>query len=209
MGASGRASFECSLQTDRHRTRALKLSLHLPHLSQKRTGHTEAVRAPRLLVLFACLVALGVAPAEAAAPRDGTLSVRDGQGMVEVSARGAFIGRLERGKITVTDRNPFDARRPVVLGAERKRTSRNLRTTTYSGREMRLRSTGAFVHIRLEGRGINLSAVGRGRGLIQGVPEGSPGAAVDGLWSLNDEEYLSLPEILTGFQLVAPPPEPR
>jgi hypothetical protein len=166
------------------------------------------VRAPRLLVLFACLVALGVAPAEAAGPRDGTLSVRDGQGMVELSARGAFIGRVERGKITVTDRNPFDARRPVVLGFERK-TSRNLKTTVYSGRDMRLRSTGAFVHVRLEGRGINLSAVGRGRGLIQGIPESSPRAAVDGLWSLNDEEYVSLPEILTGFQLVGPPPEPR
>jgi hypothetical protein len=135
--------------------------------------------------------------------------VRDGKGMVELSARGALIGRVERGKITVTDRNPFDARRPVVLGAERTRTSRNLKTTVYSGRQMRLRSTGAFVHVRLEGSGINLSAVGRGRGLIQGSPEASPGAAVDGLWSLNDEEYESLPEILTGFQLVGPPPEPR
>jgi hypothetical protein len=163
------------------------------------------VRAPRIAVLLSCFVALGAAPAQAGAPGNGTLSVRDGTGMLQLSARGALIGRVERGKITVTDRNPFDARRPLVLGAERKKVSRNQKTTVYSGRDMRLRSTGAFVHVRLEGRGINFSAVGRGRGMIQGA--GDP--SLDGSWSLNDEEYQPLPEILTGFQLVGPPPPPR
>ena len=182
------------------------LSLHVPHFSHKVAGHTGFVRARRLLVLLPCLVALGAAPAQAGAPGKGTLSVRDGYGMLQLSARGALIGRIERGKITVTDPNLADARRPIVMGAERKKLSRNRKTTVYTGRDMRLRSTGAFVHVRLEGRGINFSAVGRGRGLIQGDPALLP---MNGVWSLNDEEYQPLPDELTGFQLVGPPPPPR
>jgi hypothetical protein len=167
------------------------------------------MRARRAVVLLAVFLAFGAAPVQASPPGDGTLSVRDGRGMVQLSSRGTLIGRIERGKITVTDPNPFDARKPRVWGAQTTRKSRNQKTTVYSGRNLRLRSTGGYFHVRFQGRGIQLSAVGRGKGLIQGMPEDpSAPAASDGVWSLNDEEYRSLPEEVTGFNLVAPPPVP-
>jgi len=167
------------------------------------------MRMRALVLPLAFLVAFGASQAQAGAPGDGTLSVRDAKGTVQLSSRGTIIGRIERGKIWVTDPNPFDARKPTVVGAEGRKVSRNRKTTVYSGRNMRLRVTGGLVHVRLVGRGIQLSAVGRGRGMIQGAPDPVLGPLSDGVWSLNDEEYQSLPEEVTGFQLVAPPPPPE
>jgi hypothetical protein len=167
------------------------------------------MRARRAVVLLAVFLALGATPVQAGPPSNGTLSVRDGRGMVQLSSRGTLIGRIERGKITVTDPNPFDARKPRVWGAQTTKKSPNQKTTVYSGRNLRLRSTGGYFHVRFQGRGIQLSAVGRGKGLIQGMPEDPSSPVVsDGVWSLNDEEYRSLPAEVTGFDLVAPPPVP-
>jgi hypothetical protein len=164
------------------------------------------MRARKALVLLAFSGALCAAPAEAGAPNNGTLSVKDGHGMVQLSSRGTLIGRVERGKITVTDPRPFDARRPLVLGAVSVKRSPNRKTTIYSGRNLRLRSTGGYFHVRFQGRGIQLSAIGRGQGLIQGQPEDPTlPPPSDGFWSLNDEEYVSLPEEVTGFHLVGVP----
>jgi hypothetical protein len=164
------------------------------------------VRTRRFFVLLFLLPIFGVVPAHAGSPGDGTLSVRDGKGLVQLSSRGTMIGRIERGKLTVTDPNPFDARKPIVLGAESRTRSRNMKTTVYRGRDIRLRVTGGLAHVRFEGRGIQLSAVGRGAGLIQAAPQPVKVPVSNGFWSLNDEEYQPLPEELTRFQLVGPPP---
>jgi hypothetical protein len=168
------------------------------------------MRARKALVLLIFSALFVAAPAAAGAPTNGTLSVKDGRGMVQLSSRGTIIGRIERGRITVTDPKPFDARKPRVLGYDTARRSRNQKTTVYTGRNLRLRSTGGYFHVRFQGRGIQLSAVGRGQGLIQGLPDDpTAGAISDGMWSLNDEEYRSLPEEVTGFDLVGPPPPPE
>src|ERR687896_1103011 len=161
------------------------------------------MRARRALVLPVFAAVLPAAPANAGPPANGTLSVKDGKGMVQLSSRGTLIGRVQRGRIVVTDPNPFDVRSPLVLGADTTRKSRNRKTTTYTGRNLRLRSTRGYFHFRFEGNGIQLSAVGRGRGLIEGQPDDpTTGPVNDGLWSLNDEEYRSLPPDVTGFDLV-------
>jgi hypothetical protein len=165
------------------------------------------VRIRRLFTLLVFLVALGAAPAQAGAPGDGTLSVRDARGMVQLSSRGTMIGRIASGKLTVFDPNPYDNRRAIVLGAEKRVTSRNLKTTVYTGQDIRLRVTGGRTNVRFNGRGIHLSAVGRGSGLLDGAGDPSTGVFFDGVWSLNDEDYHSLPDELTGFDLVGPPPE--
>lgn len=171
------------------------------------TGHTELVRTRRILILLCFLVALGAAPAEAAAPGDGTLSVRDGKGLVQLSARGTMIGRIASGKLTVTDPNLNDTRRPIVLGAEKRTVSRNQKTTIYTGKDIRVRITGGLTHVRFEGRGIHLSAVGRGSGLLDGTGDPTTGIFFDGVWSLNDEDYHSLPDELERFDLLGPPAE--
>jgi hypothetical protein len=169
------------------------------------------MRARRALLLPVFVAVLAAAPANAGGgPANGTLSVKDGKGMVQLSARGTVIGRVQRGTIVVTDPNPFDARSPLVLGADTAKKSRNRKTTTYTGRNLRLRSTRGYFHMRFRGTGIQLSAVGRGRGLIEGQPDDpTTGPVNDGLWSLNDEPYQSLPADVTGFDLVGPPPQPE
>jgi hypothetical protein len=163
------------------------------------------VRTRSLLALLAFLAVMA-APAFAAAPvTDGTLSVKDARGIVQLSSRGSLIGRFERGKVTITDPNPYDARRPTVGGAEQV-VYRNAKTTVYSGKDVRIRVGGGLTHVRIEGRGIYLSAVGRGNGQIDGAGSVQTGVFYDGVWSLNDDDYRSLPDDLTKFQLVGPKP---
>jgi hypothetical protein len=160
------------------------------------------VRTRSFLALLAFLAVMA-APAFAAAPvTDGALSVKDARGVVQLSSRGSLIGRFERGKVTITDPNPYDARRPTVLGAEQV-VYRNAKTTVYSGKDVRVRIGGGLTHVRIEGRGIYVSAVGRGNGLIDGAGSTQAGVFYDGVWSMNDDDYRSLPDDPTRFQLVA------
>jgi len=160
--------------------------------------------------LLVTILVLLVVPASAYSrsepkPADGTLSIREGRGIVQLSARGSVTGRFERGKITITDPNPYDAKRPVVYGSS-KTTYRGAKTTIYQGRNIRFRLSGALFQTRIEGKGIFLSAIARGRGMIDGAGNLVDGIFYDGVWSLNDEEYHSLPDDPTSFQLVAPSP---
>ena len=134
---------------------------------------------------------------------NGTLSIREGRGIVQLNARGSITGRL-RGKLTITDPNPRDTKRPIVYGAT-KTTYKTDKITVYQGKNVRFRLIGALYYTRLEGKAIFMSAVGRGDGTIDG--DGSPAANIfyDGVWSLNDEAYRSLPDQLTSFELAAPP----
>lgn len=166
---------------------------------------------PKLLVLFTLLAVLAAAPASGGRPApggQGTLSIKDGKGMVQLNARGSMIGRFKSGKVTITDPNPYDARRAVVLGAERV-VRKGARTAVYSGKDVRIRIVGWLATVRIEGRGIHLSAVGSGRGMLEGKGDPAAGVFYDGVWSLNDEAYTSLPDDLTGFQLTGPPQPAR
>jgi hypothetical protein len=162
----------------------------------------------KVLVLF--LIALAV-PATALSrtsqpPADnGTLSIRDGRGVLVLSARGSMTGRLN-GRITITDPKPYDAKRPVVYGAK-KIIYRNERTTIYQGRNMRFRLIGSLYQVRLDGRAIFMSAIGRGKGTIDGAGDTDANIFYDGVWSLNEEPYQSLPDDPTTFELAVPPSE--
>jgi len=162
----------------------------------------------KLLVPFLLLLVL---PATAfgrtgpPTPLNGTLSIREGRGIVQLSARGSMTGRL-RGKIAITDPNPYDSKRPVVYGATRT-TYRNERTAIYQGRNIRFRLIGSLYNIRLEGRAIFMSVIGRGQGLLNGEGDTQAGVFFDGVWSLNDEPYRSLPDDPTSFDMVPPPPK--
>jgi len=159
-----------------------------------------------LLVLFLILLAVPAASSAqpSGKPQDGTLSIREGRGTIVLNAKGSITGRFEKGKLTITDPNPYDSKRPVVYGSS-KTTYRGARTTIYQGRNIRFRLIGARYQIRIEGRGIFLSAIGRGPGIVDGAGDVQAGIFYDGVWSLNEEDYRSLPDEATGFQLMAPP----
>jgi hypothetical protein len=157
---------------------------------------------PFLLVLL--LPATAFAKMPTPPPRgNGTLSVREGRGIVQLNARGSITGRL-RGRITITDPTPFDAKRAIVYGAT-KTTYKSEKKVMYQGRNLRFRLIGAQYMIRLDGRAIFMSAIGRGKGMLDGDGNVEEGIFYDGVWSLNDEPYHSLPDDPTKFELITPP----
>ncbi|HMJ00300.1 MAG TPA: hypothetical protein VK488_10745 [Gaiellaceae bacterium] len=158
---------------------------------------------PFLLVLLVPATAFASRPVPPPAS-NGTLSIREGRGIVQLNARGSITGRL-RGKITITDPTPYDSKHPVVYGA-RKTTYKNDKTVVYQGKNMRFRLIGALYTVKLQGRAIFMSAIGHGKGMLDGDGDAQQNVYYDGVWSLNDEPYHSLPDTATTFELAAPTP---
>jgi len=156
----------------------------------------------KLLVLLVVFLALPAAAYSQARAQNGTLSIREGRGIVQLDARGSMTGRVN-GRLTVTDPKPFDAKRPVVYGAT-KTVYRNAKTTVYQGKNVRFRLGGARFVIRMEGKAIFLSAIARGTGTLDGNGDPAQNVFYDGVWSLNDEPYHSIPDEPTPFDLAAP-----
>jgi hypothetical protein len=157
----------------------------------------------KLLVLLVVALVLPAAAFSQVRASNGTLSIREGRGVVQLDARGSMTGRVN-GKLTVTDLKPFDTKRPIVYGAA-KTTYRNAKTTVYQGKNVRFRLSSARFVIRMEGKAIFLSAIARGTGTLDGIGDPSANLFYDGVWSLNDEPYHSLPDTATPFELAAPP----
>src|SRR5712692_6020698 len=157
----------------------------------------------RRLLSFAMLALLAYPAASAArerSPSDGTLSVRDGRGMVVVTARGAVIGSLAQGKITIVDPIDGDGTGPIITGEDWSREVSDT-TTTWGGKKVRFRLIGGFFKIRVVGRGINLSVVGKGTATLNGA-----GTLDDGSFALNGSDYLAIPDLPVTFVLAAPSP---
>ena len=160
-------------------------------------------------LLVPCLLALAIPAAAysrtppAPPASNGTLSIREARGIAQLNVRGSMTGRLN-GRLTITDPKPYDAKRPVVYGATRT-IYRSEKTTVFQGKNLRFRLIGAQFQIRLQGKAIFVSAIGRGNGLLDGAGDVTANIFYDGVWSLNDEQYKSLPDDPTSFELAAPP----
>ncbi len=161
-----------------------------------------------LFVLLALALPLAAASAERAS--DGTLSVEDGRGTVTLHARGGVIGRLERGTVTIFDLTPEDANDPYVFGDDQPVAFVGETGIRYRGAGIRYRLIGGGFRIVISGRGIDLSAVGKGNGTIRG--EGlEPGLySLDGADCRKDPDSCKpLPEFAKSFKLGLPEPRDR
>jgi hypothetical protein len=164
------------------------------------------VRLAKVLTLLALSIGLLAAAATASAVRppveDGTLSVRDGRATVTLRMKGSVIGRLAKGRLTVTD-SP-DGATIIVRGAEDE-VPISGKTTVYSGKNIRFRIADdrRFV-VKVAGKGLNFSAVGRGDGWIDGWGDPEAGVFFDGSYSLNGTDHPTLPNERTRFELSAP-----
>lgn len=157
------------------------------------------------VVLCASLIAAVGATAARPAAEDGTLTVRDGRGALLVRLKGSVIGRLAKGTLTVTD--SADGATIVVRGADKPPRVVTGRTTVYAGTNMRFRvADDKRVAVRLDGKGINFSAVGRGNGWMDGLGDPADGIFFDGSYSLNGGPYHSVPDERTPFELILSPP---
>lgn len=151
----------------------------------------------KLLFLAAALVVLAapaVAVAVAQSADDGTLVVRDADGKVRITAVGGFLGRLDQGRVTIVDPVDEDSTGPVVTGCDFAPRIRDLDTggtaTTCIGTRVRFRLVGGRFKVVISGTGIDLSAVGKGMVVLAGA-----GGSADGKYSLNDQEFRSMPDL--------------
>jgi hypothetical protein len=151
----------------------------------------------------AALVAAGAAFTAAPPNETGTLTVRDGRGVLFVRVKGSIIGQLGKGTLTVIETPDLRAT-IVVRGAERTRYP-SARATVFSGSNIRFRiAHNRRLTIRLNGKRVNFSAVGRGDGWMDGLGDPAAGIFFDGSYSLNGAPYVSLPDVRTPFELVLP-----
>jgi hypothetical protein len=139
---------------------------------------------------------------------DGSLTVRDGRGKVQVTVRGSLIGRLGNGSLTVEELSPNEGAEPVVRGYRTFRWGRNGKARTYTGRNVRFRLIGGRYRMVFNGKGLHFSLVGRGRALLDGRGSLEQGIFYDGFYSLNGTEEESLPDEPTWLNLAQPAPPP-
>jgi len=165
------------------------------------------VRMRKLLVLGA-LALVFAAPATSQADRqppgdhqpagDGCLVVTNGNGTITILAQGGLVGRVDQGQVTVDDPNPTDVTSPKVFGADFS-TDLGKNKTTYSGsNNLRFRFTGGGpFRVVVTGIGIDLSAIGHGRALLNGAhyiqTGGSYSADADSLCSSNVKSFPESP----------------
>jgi hypothetical protein len=173
----------------------------------------------RRLVLLTVLATALVAPAAAFAvlqngsDDDGALSVKNGRGKVALGVpyngagvpfNGAAVGRIGHGKVWITDPIADDGDGPTAWGCDNSPGGDTTDTTLYcSGDNLRFRAVGGKYKIVVVGRGIFLSAVGHGTLTLNGAGD-SPLIDADGLFSINDSPFRSLPNDAKTFLLAAP-----
>jgi hypothetical protein len=159
----------------------------------------------RRLLTFGLLAALALPAASAArdhSSTDGTLSVRDGRGIVVVSGRGGAIGSFVKGSVTISDPIDGDGTGPIVMGDDYPPKERDADTTTWRGNRVRFRIIGGTFTLRVQGRGINLSFVGKGNVKLNGMDD----LDADGAYSVNGEAYMPIPALPLSFPLTAQSP---
>ena len=189
--------------------------LHFSYVSLTRgTPIGRILLAMRRLLCLALLTALVVpaaAYAAARAPGDGTLSVRDGEGVIQLNVRGAIIGRFDSGTLSVM-RPKDDCDSLQVWGATRERPVTNDDGVEvechFTGKNIRFRFVGGQHLIRIgraasPARDIDLSVIGRGFVTLRGTT-----SVQDGQYSFNGEAFQSLPDPPRGqsFELRGPGP---
>jgi hypothetical protein len=181
------------------------------------------MRRTALIVLLCALLAPAAAWAAPSVLGDGTLSVRNGDGTVRLDLdRGVVIGRLGKGTVELIDAADPGCTSALVwddgeqiVGTIDSRTGVDGNVSvrcTYAGQNLRFRLLGSdAATIRFIGDNISVSAVGRGRGQIRGQSSllNPKRAVTDGTWSVNGEDYVSLPDEAQRFPLQAPVPPPE
>jgi hypothetical protein len=151
-----------------------------------------------LLALFAsALLGLpALAWAASSAADDGTLSVKNADGVILVVARGTIIGACDKCRVSIVDPSPDDGAPPVVDGAE---THKDLSDThdLYLGTDVRFRLVGGFFKIKVSGYGVDLGVVAKGWGRIQAYDSNT------GTFSVNGAPRRLLPADREVFTLIS------
>ena len=151
-----------------------------------------------LLALFAsALLGLpALAWAASSAADDGTLSVKNADGVILVVARGTIIGACDKCRVSIVDPSPDDGAPPVVDGAESHKDVSDTHDL-YSGTDVRFRLVGGLFKIKVSGYGVDLGVVAKGWGRIQAYDSNT------GTFSVNGAPRRLLPADREVFTLIS------
>jgi hypothetical protein len=144
------------------------------------------MRSLLVLLASAALALPGLAWTATRALDDGTLSVRNGDGVVFVSATGTLIGTCDQCRVSIVDPSPDDGAPPVVTGYEGHKDISDTRDL-WSGKDVRFRMVGGFFKVKVTGYGIDLAVVAKGWGRIQAYDSNT------GTYSVNGDPRRLLP----------------
>jgi hypothetical protein len=160
----------------------------------------------RFLVIAAVLTALTVPLAQAGRSQgDGSLSVKRGRGALMLKLKGTVIGRVNsNGRVQVRDFKPFDGNAPQLTCKPRPRHP-SASVTVWTGRNIAFRVNDGRFNVSVKGNGVSISAVGHGWVDVDG--SGETGVS-DGVMSVDDGPYQSLPDAKLSFYLGMPPAQP-
>lgn len=156
----------------------------------------------RTFLVFALLAAITVPLAASAATTDGTLSVKRGRGQIVLKLKGTVFGQVKNGRVQVTDFRPLDTNDPQFTCRTRVRHI-GARISVCKGRNIGFRVNDGRFNVNVQGSGIWISAVGHGPVVVDGA--GDQGVA-DGVMSVDDAPYQSLPDFSTTLYLGTPAP---
>jgi len=137
------------------------------------------MRSFLVLVASAALALPGLAWAATRAIDDGTLSVRNGDGVIFISARGTVIGTCDQCRVSIVDPSPDDGAPPVVTGYEGHKDVSDIHDI-WSGKDVRFRMVGGAFKIKVSGTGIDLAVVAKGWGRIQAYDSNAGTFSVNG-----------------------------
>src|SRR5579862_726019 len=120
-----------------------------------------------LSILVACLVAVPVALADRRAAGDGSLSV-SGASVRSITLKGSglIFGHIHQGTLTVQSYDAADTSAPQVSGAAARIVGN---AVVYSGTEIRFLLPNGRYTLRIDGTGIDISAVGKGTIVATGL----------------------------------------
>jgi hypothetical protein len=145
----------------------------------------------RIAALISALVVLAL-PAFAGAERvRGSLEVTDGRGVISIKGRGALLGRLDRGSLTIVDLTPNDQWSPRVNGVPRGR------VTSFRGKDATFYVPAGRYRIVVRGEGINISARGAGVAVLDGEPDPT---GETGTYTVGDSDPIAIPGESTRVQ---------
>jgi hypothetical protein len=149
----------------------------------------------RTVILIALLAAVAVPTAGASARQPmtagaQTLELRGGRGTAVLALRGSVLGKIRYGRVVVT--KPSWSNASVYVTGWEVRERLNATTVLYKGWYLGYRLFGGSWRLKLVGRGINLSAAGRGYFKLGGAA---------GTYSVAGAPYRAWPTALTTFTL--------
>src|SRR5579862_20427 len=132
-----------------------------------------------LSIVLACLVAVPVALADKRAAGDGSLSVAGASvRSLTVKGNGLIYGHIHQGTLTVQSYDAADTSAPQVSGATERIVGS---AVVYSGTEIRFLLPNGRYSVRIDGTGIDISAVGKGTVVATGLGTDDDGTvSVDG-----------------------------